>query len=158
MLHRTDSATTDFDFFMYRASSKRVRDIVTIPCRFAVRTLAWPLKKTWEHVLFNCLKQINSTEVNRNICPLLVITITNTLATSLVAKLWCLMLTNWHVPEPDSSTSRPNQVVCSVRGIVNNGTKNKYLYDVIHYMYVQFRVLARSFITQILCELMLVVI
>jgi len=51
MLYGTDSATTDFDFLIYRASSKRVRDIITIPCRFGVRTLAWPLKNVGTRIV-----------------------------------------------------------------------------------------------------------
>ena len=43
---------------MYRTSSKRVRDVLTIPFSFGVRTLAWPLNKTWEQILFNFPEQI----------------------------------------------------------------------------------------------------
>ena len=89
MMYRTDSAATYFDFLMYRTSTKRVRDTLTIPYRFGVGTLAWPLNKTWEHVLFNFPKnKIKNKEVNRlYVCFVLVITITNCLFTSLVTKL-----------------------------------------------------------------------
>jgi len=35
-----------YTFFVYRTSSKSVRDVLTIPYRFGVPTLAWPLNKT----------------------------------------------------------------------------------------------------------------
>jgi hypothetical protein len=144
-----------FKGLMYSASSKRVRDIVTIPCRFGVRTLAWPLKKTWEQVLFNSLKQINSKEVNRNICPLRTgyysnwhsrhLTGSQTLVFSAhqLTRSWARFI---------HFTSSPSCLFCK------RHCKQWYQeqiplrpYDVIHYMYVQFRVLARSFITHKFC-------